>query len=40
MKKIYQEPNVELINLVPEDQIANDQVGGNTGVESAGNIFG
>ena len=40
MKKIYQEPDVELINLVPEDQIANDQIGGKPGVESAGDIFG
>lgn len=40
MKKTYQEPDVEMINLVIEDNITNDYVDGKPGVESAGNIFG
>ena len=40
MKKTYQEPDVELIRLVVEDNITNDFVDGDQGVESAGNIFG
>lgn len=40
MKKTYQEPDVELIRLVVEDNITNDFIDGDQGVESAGGIFG
>lgn len=39
MKKNYQEPNVELIRLVPQDAITNDYVEGEMGVES-NTLFG
>ena len=34
MKKIYQEPDVELIRLVPQESITADVAEGETGVES------
>lgn len=40
MKKIYQEPDVELIRLVPQDKITNDFIEGGTDVESADGWFG
>ena len=40
MKKTYQEPDVELIRLVVEDNITNDFIDGDQGVESAGGISG
>ena len=40
MKKIYQEPDVEFISLVPQDEITNDWVDGEIGLESAGDLFG
>ena len=41
MKKIYQEPDVNLISLIPQDQITTgDWVDGDIGVESAGDLFG
>ena len=40
MKNVYQEPDVNLISLVPQDQITGDWVDGDMGVESAGNLFG
>lgn len=40
MKKIYQQPDVELISLVPQDEITGDWIDGSVGVESAGDLFG
>lgn len=34
MKKIYQEPDVEFISLVPQDAITNDTADGEMGLES------
>lgn len=34
MKKIYQEPDVELIRLVPQDRITGDSLDGDQGTES------
>ena len=40
MKKIYQEPDVEFISLIPQDQItADDYVDANPGIGS-NTIFG
>lgn len=40
MKKIYQEPDVELIRLVPQERITADIVDGDTNVESDNGFFG
>jgi len=40
MKKIYQEPDVELIRLVPQDRITNDVFEGSGDVESDNGFFG
>jgi hypothetical protein len=34
MNKNYQEPNVELISLVPQEEITKDWVDGEMGTES------
>ena len=40
MKKVYQEPDVNLISLIPQDQItSSDWADGDMGVESAGGFF-
>ena len=40
--KDYQKPELELISLVAQEKITNDDgiIGGDTGVESAGDLFG
>ena len=38
MNKTYQEPSVEFISLIPQDEITNI-IDGNVGVESAGGLF-
>ena len=41
MKKTYQEPNAELVSLVPQDRITNDWVDGEMELEkSLGDLFG
>ena len=35
MKKFYQEPDVELIRLVPQDKITNDAAEGDMGSMSS-----
>lgn len=40
MKKIYQEPNVEFISLIPQEEItANDVIDGEQGLAS-NTLFG
>lgn len=39
MKNIYSEPEVSIINLAPQDVIASDSIGGNTGVEDASGVW-
>ena len=40
MNKTYQEPSVEFISLIPQDEITSDILDGDMGVESAGGLFG
>ena len=35
MKKVYQEPNVEFVSLVPQDAITNDVADGEMGLDSS-----
>lgn len=38
--KTYQEPSVEFISLIPQDEITNEIIDGSVDTESAGNLFG
>lgn len=38
--KTYEKPQIEFVSLVAKEEVANDFIDGEMGVESAGGIFG
>ncbi len=40
MKNIFQEPELAIISLSPQDEITQDKVDGTPGVEDASGVFG